>query len=239
MPTIDAYALLAAWERAVPQNSTRRALTLLGATNPERSVEEWSLAPIGQRDAALLRVREELLGERLSAAAECPNCGERLEMTISTRDIEAPELEASEAARVVECDGFRVTFRPPNSADLIAVGAVGRDALLARCVSGVEKDGRVAELSELTDRVVARVAAAMGEADPGADIRLALQCPECGHGWSVVFDIVSYFWRELEDWAQRAMLDVHVLASAYGWSEREILGMSARRRQFYLELAGA
>jgi hypothetical protein len=33
--------------------------------------------------------------------------------------------------------------------------------------------------------------------------------------------------------------EIDVIARAYGWSEREILGLSARRRQSYLETIGA
>jgi hypothetical protein len=55
----------------------------------------------------------------------------------------------------------------------------------------------------------------------------------------MLFDVVSYFWGEIEDWAMRLFRDVHSLAAAYGWSEREIIGMSARRRRLYLELANA
>jgi hypothetical protein len=35
------------------------------------------------------------------------------------------------------------------------------------------------------------------------------------------------------------MRDVHQLASAYGWSEHDILTMSAGRRQLYLELVAS
>jgi hypothetical protein len=31
---------------------------------------------------------------------------------------------------------------------------------------------------------------------------------------------------------------VHVIASAYGWSERDILAMSAARRRLYLDVIG-
>ena len=33
-----------------------------------------------------------------------------------------------------------------------------------------------------------------------------------------------------------SLRDVHALASQYGWRESDILRMSARRRQFYLEM---
>jgi len=54
----------------------------------------------------------------------------------------------------------------------------------------------------------------------------------------MTFDILTYLWSEIEDWAQRLLLEVHTLALAYGWSERDILAMSPRRRRLYLEMVG-
>jgi hypothetical protein len=48
--------------------------------------------------------------------------------------------------------------------------------------------------------------------------------------------VVSFFWMEVESWAYRILRQVHALASAYGWSEGDILAMSPWRRQFYLEM---
>jgi hypothetical protein len=76
----------------------------------------------------------------------------------------------------------------------------------------------------------------MAEADPQAEVRIALSCPGCSNQWSSVFDIVAFLWGEIEDWAQRLLLEVHALASAYGWSERDIVAMGPRRRRFYLEM---
>ena len=45
-------------------------------------------------------------------------------------------------------------------------------------------------------------------------------------------------WAELDAWARRLLLDVHTLARAYGWSERDILQLTETRRQFYLNLIG-
>ena len=42
--------------------------------------------------------------------------------------------------------------------------------------------------------------------------------------------------QEIHAWAKRTLREVHTLASAYGWSEREILSMSAVRRALYLEM---
>ena len=89
------------------------------------------------------------------------------------------------------------------------------------------------------DPVVEAVQTAMAEADPLADLQLALTCPACGHAWRSPFDPAAFFWGEIEAWLPRVLREVHLLASAYGWSEREILGMDAWRRSQYLRLVGA
>ena len=52
------------------------------------------------------------------------------------------------------------------------------------------------------------------------------------------FDIATVLWTELAGLARSLIEEVDALASAYGWSEREILALSGRRRRAYLELAG-
>jgi hypothetical protein len=49
---------------------------------------------------------------------------------------------------------------------------------------------------------------------------------------------VTFFWSEISAEARRLLLEVHNLASAYGWSESDILSMSALRRRYYLEMIG-
>lgn len=66
----------------------------------------------------------------------------------------------------------------------------------------------------------------------------SLTCPSCNHGWHALFDIVSFFWSEIQSWASRIMREVHLLASAYGWRETDILAMSPLRRRLYLEMVG-
>ena len=80
------------------------------------------------------------------------------------------------------------------------------------------------------------VAERMAEADPHAGIELALSCPGCGHHWLAPFDIAQFVWSEVDAWARRTLYDVHVLAGAYGWRESDVLALSPRRRQLYLEM---
>ena len=72
-------------------------------------------------------------------------------------------------------------------------------------------------------------------ADPLAEVLLDLQCPVCKGSFQETLDLAAFFWSELEGRSKRLLLDVHILASAYGWSEAEILGLSPARRNFYRE----
>jgi hypothetical protein len=77
----------------------------------------------------------------------------------------------------------------------------------------------------------------MARADPMAETRLKLNCPACGGQWDETLDLTAFFWAEVEARAKRLLLEVHTLASSYGWSEREILSLSEPRRAFYIERA--
>lgn len=242
---LNAATLFAAWESALPQHPVRRALTLLAATWPERSAEEWARVTIGERDGCLLRLREELFGSELEAMTVCPKCGERLQLAFSTQAIRTETLVASQDDRAlqVEAEGYEVNCRLPTSIDLLEIASsadsVASGTLLKRCVSVARRDGAVIDTAGLPDQIVKTVVEKMALADPQAEVQIELTCPACRHGWSTLFDILSYLWSEIDDWAQHLLMEVHALASAYGWSERDIISMSARRRRLYLEMVGS
>jgi hypothetical protein len=93
-------------------------------------------------------------------------------------------------------------------------------------------------LSDLPEPVLAALVDAVTERDPQAETRFQLTCAACGHRWSALFDVVSFFWTELAARAERLLIEVHALARAYGWREADVLTMSESRRHFYLELVG-
>jgi len=114
--------------------------------------------------------------------------------------------------------------------------------LLARCIIDVKRadsDGGEVAVEILPAPIADAIAARMSEADPQADVELSLTCPACGHAWLQPFDIASYLWAEIGDWAKRVLREVHALALAYGWDEADILAMSAQRRRMYLQMTGA
>jgi hypothetical protein len=246
MPSLSALELLGTWERGLDQPLIQRALLLLRAAYPQEP-EEWLAAlRIGQRDAELFALREQLFGAEMACVEVCPQCGQRLDLTLNTAKIRAacaPESETS-----LSIGKYELEFRCPNSVDLAEALAESTDSnhvtnvryrLIDRCLLSAELSGTRVDSNQLPDEIIAAVTEQMARADPLADIQLAVACPLCGHHWKAAFDIVSFLWREIESLAARLLRDVHTLASAYGWQEKEILALTPVRRQFYLALLGA
>ena len=241
MRPLSAAELLDIWDRGITQTSVERALTLLAAAHAESSVEALAQLSIGQRDGLLLRLREWTFGPQFVSLASCPGCGNRLELAFGVNDLRTQAAAEADGELVVNVAGYMVRFRLPNSLDLIVLGGGAdltavRRLLLKRCLLQIQSNGVETSSEVLPVEVMDAIAGCMAEADPQADVRLALICPRCGHRWQAAFDIGAFFWREIEAWAERTLRQVHLLATRYGWRERDILAMSARRRQWYLNL---
>jgi len=238
-----AAELLDLWERGLSQPLLRQMLTLLSAAYPELSGDQLAALPIGRRDALLLELRERLFGPDLTAVVSCPRCGEQLESTFRVADIRLGGDDPAETARAIDVEGYRVTFRLPATSDLLSLpgtadGASPRRRLLDRCLIRVcATDGEEVDRDALPEHVVAAIGTQMSAADPQADVELDLSCPACAHAWRAMFDIASFFSKEIHAWAQRTLSEVRALARAYGWRELDTLALSPTRRQIYLELA--
>jgi hypothetical protein len=235
VPTLSPSALLLVWEEGLHSPPAARPLALLGGLAPDRDPEELDRLSVGRRDFELLGLREAAFGGRIEAVADCPGCGELLELSFDVSELD-PGPAAESGSHVLAALGFEVRFRLPATADLVAVAgeaevADAREALLARCVL----DPPLESLPKPAREAVVR---RMAEVDPFANVELELACPACGEAGSVAFDIASFLWTQLDAAARRALEDVHVLASAYGWREEDVLALGPERRRAYLELAG-
>ena len=247
MRALAAAELLDVWERGLQQPPTARMLALLARGLPDVDVRDLAALPLGRRDGYLLELRERLFGPELILVASCPRCGEITEAGVSVAELRIRADNGASASHLtehsVDCDGYHISFRLPSSEDLLALPAdVERDEarrlLLRRCLRDVRAAGGTPiDPDALSDPAVAQVGMAMAAADPQADLELSLACPSCGNAWLAMFDIASFFWKEIQAWAKHTLRAVHALARAYGWREIDILAMSPTRRQIYLELA--
>lgn len=225
------------WEVGL-RSPAARSLQLHRAARPGLSDRELRSLPIGERTADLLLLRRELFGERLQVLIECAACSEPMEFDL---DVSKLGERPSERQLQVSEDGYLVTFRLPTIAD-VEVAATGvtsaerRLLLLDRCTLSAVHEGESVGSAALPVRVQTRMAELAEQADPGADLTLNVSCPECEASTPSALDIATYLWAELDSWSRDVLLDVHLLASAYSWSEPQILALSPLRRRYYLEL---
>lgn len=256
MPGQGAAQLLEVWGNGLGQDSVRRALVLLAAAVPDVSPDALADWPLGRRDTELLAFRASLFGPGLEAIAQCPGCGMEVELAFTVGDLTVPPPAQAAELLTVRLHCYEATLRPVTSRDLLALdpgnaedsmngtsaqsatpGPGAAEAVLtARCITAVTEAGAPVEPGTLPPEVLATLGEELGRADPAASIELSVQCPGCGQGWLATFHIATYLWNELHHWARRLLIDVHTLARAYGWSERDILALPPLRRQAYLEL---
>jgi hypothetical protein len=248
MRPFSASELLGIWEEGVGRMPAEQALVILAAAFPRVPHTRLGQLTVGQRDACLLHLRALTFGTHLTGRATCPACQEQLELAFEAgellpADSLLPDPEANEpenSATSFEIDAYELTFRLPTATDLAALRdiSLAQEQLLAACLLAARHKGKDVQVADLPPAVLQALTGRMGQAEPLADLSLAATCPACGHNWQILFDIVSYFWSEINAWSLRLMREVHSLASAYGWREADILAMSAWRRQRYLELIG-
>ena len=241
MRALPAYELLNVREQGAAHPMSQRVLMLLAAAYPDTTAEVLAGFSMGQRDACLLELRERTFGPRIVAVAACPGCTERLELDFKTADILVKPVSEPADRLLVDVSGYKVRFRVPNSLDMQFVAeskdlTTGRHLLIDRCIESAWHMDEETSADQLPVGVIDAVSERMAQADPQCDIKLALSCPSCGRQWEAIFDIASFFWKEIESWAYRILREVHILASAYGWREVDILAMSPRRRRLYLEM---
>jgi hypothetical protein len=229
--------MLAIWEQGRSRHAIDRALLLFAAASPELPADLLADLPLGQRNAALLRLRRSTFGPEIPAYVDCPACGERMALALHT-DTFLPSHGQTGAGGEFETDGFR--FRSPTSRDLSAVlGHANEESataqLIERCCVVRPDTASPSSLHSLLEKIEA----GLESLDPGADIKLSLRCESCEHAWAVPFDIAAVLWDEVDARARALLAAVHTLARAYGWSEREVLALGEQRRSAYLDMVMA
>ena len=231
MDALSAERLLAIWERCLTKGPVERPVAILveAGFGDLAALRE---APLGTRDAHLLRLRERLFGGRVVATITCSACGDRVELQFSCAD-----LRHDRDPEVVGAHVSAPRVRPVTTADLAAVSACAtqeqaRAALARRCLLTTRDEDE----EMMSEEMVRTIGEELERADPDAACVLESTCPSCGVTAEYEFDVAQFLWAELEAEAMRLLRDVHVLARAYGWREDAILAMHPLRRRAYLEL---
>lgn len=242
---MDPARLLELWDQVWARPPDERWLALVAdVVCPGQPL---ALLSVGQCEQQALEMRRRLFGDQASAVTACPTCSANMELTFRMSELAVSyTYDEGDPQRwhTFDWNGRAVRWRRPCAADLAALRAdaspeAQRSALLASCVQqqGLAAEG--VEACSEPEELAAELGRVMSADDPLADIRFDLTCGECGSEWQVLFDAGTFLWREIDSWARRLLDEVHALASAYGWSQQEILALSPARRGYYLELLGA
>jgi hypothetical protein len=237
MQALTGERLLAAWDRGAAEHDLSRAVTMLAAALPGTGREHLSAAPIAERNALLLRLHELTFGPLLSVFGVCPQCQSPFEFGMPAAVMTGGPAGPAPAHRMVwHEDGRQYALRAVTTDDLLAVlgepeAEAAQDLLLARCLEASPGPGRPPARAGILPR--------FEELNGPAELTCSVDCPQCSRRADLDLDMARFLWAEVRTAARRLLSEIHQLAIAYGWSERDIAGMSATRRAAYLEMLSA
>jgi len=234
MARTQAQAMLEAWEDGRAARSGGRGLILLRLAEPALGEDACRAFSVGRRDAALLALHERLIGPAAHALVNCPTCAEPLEFDLPIAAIRVTPHEEPPGRFELLLEDGPLAFRLPTAGDLATPEAASTDALMRLCLL----EGATPSAPAAMEALEAAIGEAVTVHDPQAVVALALDCPACAAHWRSPFDIVEFLWRWFDGFARGLLEEVHIIASAYGWSEEQILALPHQRRQRYLELIG-
>jgi hypothetical protein len=212
---------------------------------------------VADRQFILLKLREATFGEHVRGSIPCPwpECGKRVGVSFSTRDIPVTAsvdkgpvytLTLSPEAMPDSNESDRtVAFRLPTGADQELISpllqeneAVALSGLLTRCLRriGMETSVDGACVSELSPLARLEIEQEMERVAPRVDLLMDAVCVECGRELTTSFDLQHFFFGELQANVDLLYREVHYLAFHYHWAEREIMDMPRDRRRRYISV---
>jgi hypothetical protein len=211
------------------------AACLTDASGRPASIELLRAAPVGDRTATVMAIAAALSDGRFTIPLVCPvaSCGDAIEIVITWDEVRSVARQTTREPFDVNAASVRYRVRRASAADQeswrsLAAGnakATARDVVASLVVDG--------PIDRLTPSRVAVLEAALDEHDPLVCFALDVRCPTCGEvsrQEPALVSIAATLFRR----AQAGLLeDVHEIASAYGWTEPEILAIPAWRRVRY------
>jgi hypothetical protein len=252
MRSLSDSDLLNLWEEGLSRHTIDRALLALGAAFPETPYDHLAEWPLGRRNEALIDLRCSCFGRRIAGWVSCASCGEKLEfdldgqalIEVATKPVESLYTRNQDESIVVSQRSYRL----PTSRDLARAAHETDPRRGAICIAEAcrlapspstehqEKSVSLPSSESWADEELDEIGELMALTDPLAETRLTLHCPGCENDWQETLDIAAFLWAEIEAHARRLLLEVNTLASAYGWTEAQILSLSEFRRARYVEM---
>lgn len=228
-------SILNVWDYCVGKNQTFKGVALASLVFNEADhsdVLNWS---IEKRDVALFHVRKKFFGNQFNNISHCPKCAETVEWDFYFHQMEIPSLKGTPDNVEISVDvtDYNLMVRLPNSDDLFVNNEI---QIIQNCILNLNEYKALSRNQKIPDVLINQINDRFNESCQASNITYNLNCVACKHEWQVVFDIVSYLWKEIDQWAKGFLDQIGLLAKTFGWSESEIINMSENRRNHYLNL---
>lgn len=242
MRQLTSADILRVWEFGQGKSLVEQAIIALAPAFPKFSRTQLYQLPIGNRDLRLLSLRRALAGERLSGKSMCPECDAELQFALDISQLTMGDYRHQRPEVYRETfDDYTITFRPLNSRDQLAVSQIynvddAAQVMRRSCIVKASHAHNEVPVEALSETLLDAVGERVIELDPQVETRFSLTCAVCDTKFSAVFEAVEFVWCEIVALAANTLEEVVLLARAFGWSERDILQMTPRRRQRYLDM---
>ena len=245
MTVLTNNAMLRIWEIGEALHPVDQALIVLREAFPDKSWEELARLSPGRRNDFLLTIRERTFGKRLHGLSTCHRCGKGFEFIAEADELRMEAMAGKEGDHQnyeLEWGECKMMLRMFDSFDLGAAADCpdlesARALLAERAIVKLVCNGKEMPPGHLSQGGVDAISKKMSECDPNANMKIDVECPECGGELSILFDILSFLWKEISAHARRLLYEVAILARYYAWREADILSLSSARRHYYLEIA--
>lgn len=236
--TVEMALAAAARARSRPEAVSQAlagALEVLGGESATRQRVDALSVP--DRRLLMVELAQALGVSFLQSTYACENCREPFHVFLDLARLPLYPDGPRDASAVIATTAGSVRVRVPTGADQIRISHLDDDAsavrlLVALCVSP-SGDCSAGDLTaQLSSEDLAAVDAMLEELAPNIPWAAEAGCPECQHLNIIPIDAAAW----LPRLADGPLGDIHEIAMAYGWSERDIVALTRTQRLKYLAL---
>lgn len=135
---LSAGAILDLWEAGSGKGPLTRGVLLSAVTSGLPPSQIWD-APVGKRNLDILHLRAAAFGDTMPSVAECPQCHQQVEFSLSAASLQSLPPPADSHRYEFHSLAGLVRFRVPRSRDLLAASRTrsqqeAEETLLSLCV---------------------------------------------------------------------------------------------------------
>jgi hypothetical protein len=190
--------------------------------------DDVAAMPLGQVRYLMARLALHFGLHERWITSHCAQCKKPFDFPISLAAL--PFMAEGDDVTTVETSLGTIRLRQPNAGDHIAVAELQRGdqqtELLLR-TTGQSTD----IVTRFSDADLKAIDFALADLAPHFTTAAAASCPACGHVNAVAISTSDW----LADLGEGPFEDVHTIASAYGWTEAEILNLPRWKRENFVQ----